>query len=728
MEPKQYLKRTTRAGELGSPVASSDSGGRIGSDVKKIANNNDVVVLNQKLVGLKQKNLDLTKLTTKQEREALQLQVNETIESNKRQILQGLIESQRTVTGLEGKFADFGVQYDFQSAQSQADQALRNISSQFLDADLDLVVQVQNAEDAIATIKKAQSILRDNIAKFEAVGTPEAIAAANVASASSAELTASLPELEANLEQMLAIQESSDELEQKYTDYLTRQNELKISQENLNKRNLLLSQKATVAEARGTLEAQREVKLHQEDLRLALKILELRQQYAPGEYLDSLITGERTQSQVNTENINYDSQLQEFDLEKKRQYYKSGIGDKKGSLLSRFGINFGSERILKENAIAQENLRFERELVQLRKEYQDRPDELEKLSRAATELNRVSLAEIENQFRTLGQSIEESFGSSVSGFFDQFTTNFFDGQAERDRAFMEERLRYAEELNQLNDQYKDKPGELAHLKNRARELNEQKLDKIKQEFDIFGRAVDLAKQALLEFVKQLARMAAKAAAAKFIGSILGGALGGIGGGGVSQVGNDFGSINSLSAFVADEGQTVGQGQSPSSSSSTTGDATASRDIKDRKVSDRTTRYLRRTFPGIASAYLAEGKDAQLGVFHKNEELISDKTGEAPAYRGLKRIFGANPAQRIIENFNYGGMVGFDAGTNILSGFSSPIRQFDLSQLNYSNSSRPSMPNKTINLTQTIVTPDADSFRTNSDQRNQDLMESLSRRI
>lgn len=98
------------------------------------------------------------------------------------------------------------------------------------------------------------------------------------------------------------------------------------------------------------------------------------------------------------------------------------IANKKGGLLSRFGINFGAETNKRDLAIAIENLRFERELVQLRKEYQDRPDELEKLARAATELNRVSLSQIENQFKSLGKTVEDIFISSTQRFFtDKYT-------------------------------------------------------------------------------------------------------------------------------------------------------------------------------------------------------------------------------------------------------------------------------------------------------------------
>ncbi|MEY4537389.1 MAG: hypothetical protein RL171_1540, partial [Pseudomonadota bacterium] len=214
-------------------------------------------------------------------------------------------------------------------------------------------------------------------------------------------------------------------------------------------------------------------------------------------------------SKVNKENIDTDSLLEEFDLEQKLLSYQSGIDDKKAGFISRFGLNFGAEKLKKESAIAQEKLRFERELIELEKQYKGDPQTLNRLTQAAKELNAVNLEGINQQFKTLSQTVQDSFVSATGGFFNQFTTNFFDAKAERDRAALEERLRYAEEVVGLENQYRQEPGKLAHLKNRARELNEQKLSNVTQEFSLFGRAVDIAKQALLEFIKQLAQMAAQ---------------------------------------------------------------------------------------------------------------------------------------------------------------------------------------------------------------------------
>jgi hypothetical protein len=109
------------------------------------------------------------------------------------------------------------------------------------------------------------------------------------------------------------------------------------------------------------------------------------------------------------------------------------------------------------------------------------------------------------------------------------------------------------------------------------------------------------------------------------------------------------------------------------------------------------------------------------VFHTNEELLSRKTGEAGRYQALKARYGINPLDKI-QIFANGGTV----GDNILASFpTKPKPTLDLANLG--NPGR-SMNNRNFTLNQTIVSPNADSFRLNADQRNQDLLEQMRRGI
>ena len=160
-----------------------------------------------------------------------------------------------------------------------------------------------------------------------------------------------------------------------------------------------------------------------------------------------------------------------------------------------------------------------------------------------------------------------------------------------------------------------------------------------------------------------------------------------------------------------------------------------------------TNYLRQNAPGVKSAWRAEGEGAQLGVFHTGEELLSRKTGEAGRYQALKQKLGFNPLARLLgsryevagsgyeenllptthyllPNYRDGGTV--DVEANMLSDFSSSRPRIDLSGLSEGRSRGQAVTSKTINLSTTVVTPNADSFRANKDQLNQDLIERLKR--
>ena len=660
------------------------------------------------LIKTKKDRLELTdSLIQNQERDALDIAIANNLKSDRQKVDFNITDSQFALDKLLDAGKDLMSQYDFTSAASEAAKSIRAVNVAFSDRGLAISREIIKYTDEINTINDIISETPRQTRMLRNAGRNDE---ADILVEKAAQAQLLLKPYQDYLEFLAYEYKNNTKTASDALKYVVEMNKLKEYQEQLNKRSLLVNQQSTILQARGTLEAQRQVKLHTEDLRLALKINELRQQNAPGKYLDSLITGERRQSQINTENINYDSQLQELDFEKKLLDIQSSSDNKNAEFLSTRGFSFESNKIKRDNAIAQENLRFERELVELRKQYQDRPEKLEEFTRAARKLNSVNLLSVENQFKSLGQTIEDNFITATQGFFSQFVTEgiSFVDRGQNEKQLLEERLRYAEELVSLENQHKDEPGKLAHLKNRARELNEEKLDKIRSEFNLFSRTVDMAKQAVMEFVKQLAVMAAQKAAAKFLTSILGSAIGGFSGGGVSAVGNDYGSGAGIGAFVADKGTTVGDS------------------IKSRKISDRNTSVLKSKFPGIAKAWNAEGEGAQLGVFHTGEELLSRKTGEAGRYQMLKREYGINPLDKVL-NYSEGGSIG-DVSSNILSGFSNLRPRIDLGAIDSRGKRNRAMPSKTINISQTIVSPDADSFRLNEDQRNQDLVERLRRGI
>jgi tape measure domain-containing protein len=477
------------------------------------------------LISKEEQKLDLQdSLINNQEKESLDIAIANTFKSIRRQVDNEIKERQFQLDDSIFAELDLLANYDYQTADTQAAQQVRGVNKAFSDRAREIAKQLQFYNDEIDSIQK---LIAD---------TPSLIAQAKTD-----EERQVIYEQEANAKLLLPVyQEGATQLTgqlgglnaqaENALYFVREQNKLKIEQEKLSKDNTILEQQANLAAQRGTLEQRTQLKLKQEEQRLELAINQIRLNTPEGVQRNEEILGELRQSKLNKENIDYDSQLEELDIERKLLDYQGSIADKKAGFKSSFGLNFGAEKLKKESAIAQEKLRFERELIELEKQYKGDPKVLEEMTLAARELNAVNLQGINQQFKTLSQTVKDSFVSATGGFFTNLTTNFFDGKAERDRARLEERLRYAEEVVGLENQYREEPGKLAHLKNRARELNEQKLNNVTQEFSLFGRAVDIAKQALLEFIKQLAQMAAQQAASKAISTILNIASGGFGGG------------------------------------------------------------------------------------------------------------------------------------------------------------------------------------------------------
>lgn len=669
-------------------------------------NNNVIDKANREtkfLTGKLEQKVDLGDNLLKLEEEALKTAIDQNLKADRRKIDEEITNTQFALSKLLGAGEDMASQYNYQTAPVASAKNIREVNNAFSDRGLEISRQITKYVDEIGSINKLVAESPRNIKLLRNAGkNDEADFLVEKVSQSKLLLKPYRDMLKNLTDEYLKVTEEAETA----LLFVTKQNQLKEKQEQLNTAMALLSQKAAIAEARGTIEAGRKVKKHQEDLRLYLQINDLLQKYAPGEYLDSSIAGAKRQSQVNQDNINYQSRRDELNLEKQLIDRQIEINNKRSSLFSRFGgVNFNLEKRRKNLAIEAENKRYADELIDAQSRLKDKPEELEEFARSAAELNSVNLSQIKNEFKTLGKTVEDIFISSTQGFFTNINTSLFDAVGQKDKALFDERLRYAEQLVGLENQYRNEPGQLAHLKNRARELNEQKLDKIKSEFNLFKRGVDLARQALIDFVKQLSAAIAKAAAAKLIGTIVGSVVGGAGGG-VSAVGNDYGSGAGASAFVANKGATVGD------------------DIKSRKISDRTTNYLRQNNPGVNKAWRLEGRGAKLGVFHDGEELLSHKTGEAPIYQTLKSKLGLNPLQQLVPYFADGGT--FDARANILSKFKSTTPKASISALNNPSRSMPSVKN--ITLQTTVITPDADSFRLNEDQRNQDLIIRLQRGI
>ena len=330
-------------------------------------------------------------------------------------------------------------------------------------------------------------------------------------------------------------------------------------------------------------------------------------------------------------------------------------------------------------------IRYKQQLAELEKTYAGKPEKLRKLKEAAEELNKVNLRAIKEQFRSLGGEIKKLAYSATESFFTNLMTNLFEGQEQKQQQILQANLDYAQKLNQAYEKFKRNPAELAQAKNRLKELNNQKLDQIRNEFNLLNRVVNFAKQALSEFFKGIAQMMAKRVA----------------GGIFRMLGLGFKDGGTVPNFA--EGGTIENKQ-------------------DRIVPTPISSFLTGLDRPLQSAFRREGSQGVLAVFTPGEEILSLRTGEAQRYQALKQELGVNPLRSIFAgDFVEGGTVETNLLHNVSRGVTIP--RFDSRSLNNITTSTVSRTG-VVNIN--VTTPDADSFNLSEHQLGLDIAENLRR--
>lgn len=129
-------------------------------------------------------------------------------------------------------------------------------------------------------------------------------------------------------------------------------------------------------------------------------------------------------------------------LDKDRTLTESdnSVLDAQGNLLQSYGDEFGANRLFKQRAIAEEDLRYRQQLLDIDKQIAENPakytaDDVARLRQNAEALNTVNLQNINQQFKDLGQVIESEVQGALTGFFEDIFTNTKSvGEAFRDMA------------------------------------------------------------------------------------------------------------------------------------------------------------------------------------------------------------------------------------------------------------------------------------------------------
>lgn len=632
-------------------------GGREASPVSNPKNNtinnsnsNQISRAKQKtdeLLGVKSGNINLQEILQKLD---LDGSYKQTIASEKEKIrrtfeLEGL-QNENKGLDLEDRLAEFQSRSSLTTAESEMLAQLRSTATEFRNIKIEGVQELLRVGDTVANLKGITEVFPQLIDAITASGNSELVAAIPVLEEALNNAREQLPEVTAQLGSVTDNYRAIAEQEEKAIAFLRRQGELKIEAESLSKRSQLVQIKTNIATQRGTNELRRQNELAVERLRLEQRINEIRQQYGDSDFTKNLIQLERQNSLFNRENIDRSAEDRDLQYEQKLLQMDSGIASGRGQSLSAVGNVIEANRVQREAAIAQENLRYKQELIELERAYGSNIAKLEELKQKALVLNQVNLEGINLQFKSLGDTIKYQAVDALQNFFSQWLQNLDNGK-------------------------------------------------------------ELFKQFVKTVLDGIARMLMQMAIAKIMGVVLGG-IGGAamgGGGATSSLNFDAGSA----AFTASDGITVPNYKD--------GGTTGNRIVK-KPISDR---LIQMSQP-IKSAFKREGSKGVLGVFTPGEEILSIKTGEAPRYQALKNRLGSEPLEKIFAgNFLEGGTI----ESNLLSQLNTSTPSINVGAIK-TPSSQSVINNNVTNFSASIVTPNADSFRESSYQRQQDIAEALIR--
>ena len=680
VRPHQYEKK-------GSETPTNTINYPVFPDTKFSQDNNilqQAQQLNQQRLNLEADRILLEKKQIDQDRENLGLDIDRTVNSNQRQFNNQEREAQKAAQQISDRLTKIGLDNQLPTAAGELEKSLIDANSQFTDFNNEVIQQLRQLTDFVATAQRFAQTAPEAIAKLRARGTQADLGAVDFIEQTLKQTNSALPSYLKLIEQITKVQNSLPQAQAQAIAFIAEQGRLKIEQQQLQKQSLLSQLKLNIANARGTNEQRKQLEIAAEQLRLQQRIKEIRLQYGNSDFAEELINQEQANSQVNLVKIDNEAINRELNLEQQLINLQSEQASKKANLLNFIGLDIEAGRVQREAAINSEMLRYKQQIQQLKQSYAGEPEKLKQLLNNAKALNQLNLDNIKLQFKSLGTQLQELSFNNLQGFFNNLFTIFSTG-GERQQQILQANLDYANKLNEAHEKFKYNPAELAQTKNRLKELNNQKLDSIREEFNLFNRVVNFAKQAVSEFLKSFAQMMARRAAAGIFRSL--------------GLGLGFKEGGTVPNFA--QGGTIGNKEDR---------------IVPRSISSKLSHHSR----PLSKAFQREGSQGVLAVFTPGEEILSLKTGEAQRYQALKQQLGLNPLKSVL-NFAQGGTVESNLLRNVSTGI---VPRPTFSSSNFKHTTNNISRTGTVNIN--VTTPDADSFRMSEHQLGLDLAENMRR--
>lgn len=740
----EYYRQFQRANPLVQaspppPVATpvNNVNGKVATD----NTNRAAAGLTDRLIKLKERQLDLSDATVRQELEAFLTQIKQSRESIMRSTSDALRNTKTSLIDSENQLRDLRQQYSPQTLSSQREAELRGVGDQFRNFDNQLFEQERSLTDTLTGLNNVTMQLRSVMEILKSSNSVVDQESAKYLESLITRFEGDKSAYSSALAQIKNLRAQIAGAKKDAVNFVLNQDEMRRLESELDR----IGKELEVASQSNDLESERKVSLLQSQLQLETEILKIRQDFAdnPAE-ADRRINLARESAKLREKEIQYSYETKKLGQETAAIEQQIEVANRSFNLEQRYKLELlQSEKqlqseileIQKEFAVdpteAEKRIRIAREIADLRKKEITYSYESEKITRELSLIERqmeitiangtyeeekrlrllqsrkkleAEILDIKNQYLDADeqqqrielarerQRLEEreiefdSQGGELQRrreFFDM-DAQITEGEANR----IEATTRDTFEANRLREE-SAMAAERLRLEEQLLQINRQYARDPERRDDLASKAKKLSEIKIEEIDRQFKDLGetiagvATDAFGTFFTDILTGTKS-VGDAFLDMANSILKSIGQIAAQMAVTSLFKWMGLSFSEGGTVPNYA----------------------FGGtIKDALRREGPRGVLGVFTPGEEILSLRTGEAQRYQSLKKTFGDNPLREIVTPE-------FNLERSLLMGTASrsvSLSESSIAQIGNTSTSNVTNNNRSSNVYLEVKTPDANSF-------------------
>ena len=658
--------------------------------------------LTNRLIQIKENQVNLGDAGVRQEIEAFLIELQQTQQDILRQMGDSIRQSTQSVIDAQNSLQDIRSQYSPQTQSAQVETELRGVENQFRDLDNQLFEQergltdnIQGLDNLLGQMKPILEILSastNQVDKESASFLMGLIGRLEQDKATYSGMRSEIQQLRGQLKEGKLDAEN----------FVRAQAKLRTIQSDLER----IGTELSIAQEQNNLEQERAIALLQSRQQLELDLLQIAQDFE-GEDRDKRLALAKEQARLREREIEYQFQSkslsQEIELISQRLAIAQSLS------------NLGK---INELELLQSQKQLEQEIFEIKKQYPDLADQELRIN-LAKEQARLREIGIENNYNNQRWQRQQELFDMESRITEARATRLersgqpFEAAAMREElAFRAELLRYEQEIEAIRQRYTDPADEQTRdeLIRNAGILLELNLEQIDQQFKDLGETIrDTASGAFATFLEDTLT------GTKSIGDAF-----------LDMAQSILKSLAQIAARMAIGGifrllklPILGFADGGTIPNFAEGDT-----VKSAKVANLPFGNAQgNPFKGIQEALRKEGPQGVLAVFTPGEEILSLRTGEAQRYQRLKTQLGKNPLAKI-GNFADGGTIGINE--SLLAGLNYGMPTASRLPNNFGQTTQVSNYGGDRSVTVNVTAPNPSAFNASERQIARTIAEYLSR--